>query len=272
MLAGLFGCAEKYTVDDIIGVSLFESGMDRNARYSYGLVREGDSWYLSAECGNVGRHEHFDCRYLPVGDDSIPGVIGVIHDGGYIKKTRSKKLLDIFAPDAPDHGVMLTFSDSTTQSAAISAPELLDEFVRLVTALEAGIPVHTADETTGLYLSASCMNADEAYSFELFRDDGWHFSADCLVNGSRITMENVRIADEDAGKLIGIAFDEELAMKVFTYRGLPCALAASDDDRHSISMRFGKTLQAADIRSETLENRFFDLAEKYSGNSLPKEE
>ena len=262
VLSSFFGCAEKYTVDDITGVSLYESGMDRNASYSYGLVREGDLWYLSAECGNVGRHERFDCVYLPVDADRI---LEVINDGGYIKKTRSKKLFDIFAPDASSRGVLLAFSDSTTQSAAISAPDLRDEFVRLVSGLEAEVPVHSADEVTGLYISSNCTNADDTYSFELFRDDGWRLSSDFSVNGSRITIENVRISDDDADALIGIAFDKELDMKVFTYRALPDELEVSDGDSYSTSIRFGKELQTSDIRSEVLENSFFDLAEKHSG-------
>ena len=269
IFGSLFGCAEKHVVDDIIGVSLFESGMDRNASYSYGLVREGDLWYLSAECGNVGRHEHFDCLYLPVDADSI---LDVINDGGYIKKTRSKKLSAVFAPDTPSRGVMLAFSDSATQSAAISAPDLRDAFVRLVASLEADIPVYSVDETTGLYLSANCMNADVSYSFELFRDGGWHFSADCLIDDSRVGFENILVSDEDALALIDIAFEEELDMKVFTYRELPDGIEVTDADTFSISMRFKKELETANIRSEGLEDGFIALARKYAGNEIPKEE
>lgn len=269
MIMSLFGCAEKYTVDDITGVSLFESGMDRNSGYSYGLVREGGLWYLSAECGNVGRHEHFDCMYLQVEADEL---LDIINDGGYIKKIRSKKFSGVFAPDAPSRGVMLAFSDSTTQSAAISAPELRDEFARLVAALEAEIPIHSADETTGLYLSSNCTNADATCSFELFKDDGWRFSADCLLDGSRVTLENVSVDDNDADSLLEIAFDEGIDMKVFTYRALPDVVEVADGDSFSISMRFGKELRTADIISERLEEGFFDLTRKYADNEIPKEE
>ena len=269
ILSGLFGCGEKYTVDDIVGVSLFESGMDRNAAYAYGLIREGDAWYLSAECGNVGRYAHFDCMYFPVEANTI---LDSIKEGEYIKKTRSKKRFAVFAPDTPGRELMLTFSDDTKQSAAIPAPELRKAFAALSAAIEAGIPMYAAEEATGLYLSANGMNADESYSFALFQDDGWRLSADCLSGDARVTLDEVRITDEDAGTLLAIAFDEELDKKVFTYRALPDDLVVQDEDVHLVSMHFGKTAGQAHIESEALEEGFFALVRKYTGNNLSKEE
>ena len=269
ILSGLFGCGEKYTVDDIVGGSLFESGMDRNAAYAYGLIREGDAWYLSAECGNVGRYTHFDCMYFPVEANTI---LDSIKEGEYIKKTRSKKRFAVFAPDTPGRELMLTFSDDTKQSAAIPAPGLREAFAALSAAIEAGIPMYAAEEATGLYLSANGMNADESYSFALFQDDGWRLSADCLSGDARVTLDEVRITDEDAGTLLAIAFDEELDRKVFTYRALPDDLVVQDKDVHLVSMHFGKTAGQAHIESEALEEGFFALVRKYTGNNLSKEE
>lgn len=268
IISALAGCAEKYTIQDITGISLFESGMDRNSSYSFGLAKEGDSWYLSAECGNVGKRGHFDCICLRV--DAEP-ILDIIESGGYIKKTRKNKLSGVFAPDAPSRGLMLTFSDGTRQSASITAPELRDAFIEISEKLDEAVPLYSPTDVTGLYISYGGMD-NAGYSFELFRDDGWCLSADFSSDDSRITFDNIRISDSDADALIDIAFDEELDMKVFTWRELPDGLKISDADSFHVSMRFGKEIETAAIRSERLEESFSDLARKYAGNEIPEEE
>lgn len=109
-------------------------------------------------------------------------------------------------------------------------------------------------------------------SSALFQDDGWRLSADCLSGDARVTLDDVRITDEDAGTLLAIAFDEELDRKVFTYRALPDDLVVQDEDVHLVSMHFGKTAGQAHIESEALEEGFFALVRKYTGNNLSKEE
>lgn len=285
IFSSLLGCGKKYTVEDIIAISLWESTMDRNASYSYVLTREGDAWYLSAECGNVGEHERFDCMYLPVDGSAI---LNLVKEGGYMRKTRSSKGgFRVFAPDAPSRGIALTFSDFMQQSAEIAAPALRDAFSELVAALEEGIPVYSVGETTGLYLSASCMSVCSTYSFELFRDDDtWHFSASCRIDeperntvdnpyagyrSREISLSGIPIDATDADALLEIAFEEELPMKVFTYRELPDNSEVLDADIHRVSMYFGTDSGTADIRSEKLEGKFYALAEKYFENNIAGE-
>ena len=266
VFSGLFGCGRQYAAEDIVGISLWESGMDRNASYSFGLIRQDGIWYLSAECGSTGKRERFDCMYLPVKADAI---LDAVRESGLIRKTRSAgKLRGVFAPDAPRRGVVLTFSDHAQQSAEIAAPALLDAFRQLAAALENEIPVYSVQDTTGLYLSADTTDADGAYSFELFRRDAaWYFSASCrsaTSGGAAILLEEISVEAAEADALLAAAFEEELAQKVFTYRTLPDGIETLDADIHRISMRFGTESGTAELRSEKLEEMFFALAEKYA--------
>lgn len=265
MLSSLFGCGEKYTVGDIVGVSLWESAMDRNASYSYALTMEDDSWYLSAECGNLGRHERFDCLYMPVAVEDADAILDVVADGGYIKKTRSPKIGSlIFAPDAPRRGVMLTFSDNSQQSAEISAPQLAESFRKIAAAIEEELPLYSIEDTTGLAVYANCMNGSDTFSFELYRLEGeWYLSAE--YDG--ISFGEISIDKAEADTLLGIAFEEALDVKIFTYRELTGGidgLEVTDEDIYQVSMQFGKESKTARIRSERLEEGFYALAEKYA--------
>ena len=144
LLTGICACGDAnsadkdaHSLDELELISMTYGCMDRSCSYLFTLKREEGEWLFDAECFVRDRTEPFSVTGVPVSDESVNELFGILeaHDTvTYAQSYRKPFSLDIFAQDQDTSDFCLSFADGSqyhAESAGDAQGELTEFFYRL---------------------------------------------------------------------------------------------------------------------------------------------
>ena len=268
----LLGCdkSANYTADDIVLINTAYYGTESIPVYSFGLYKQGDSWFFSADCRVGEQSEHYTSfSSFPIPIEEAEEFLAVIREEGEIARLARTRNPLRFLPisDASSQSSGMTFSDGKKIEKNTSLGDrALDYLYDL-----ANRHYKTAEAETirGISVTRQCMTPFYSYSFHLEKEaDSYFLSFNAAIDDSvgPIEAEGQRIDGESAEKIFAIVEEQQLVNRVLQYE------EPEDDgefalDETTYTTRFefadGNSIYAPIDAGEELTEAFYQLAEKY---------
>ena len=127
---------------------------------------------------------------------------------------------------------------------------------------------YTADDIVFINTVYYGTEKNPVYSFSLKKEDGWFFSADCLVGDSKehyTSFGSFPVTEEDAAAFLRIVSEDGEIEKLYNYRNPIRFFHASDVPARSSGITFsdGNTLEKETMLGDRALNCLYALADRY---------
>ncbi len=127
---------------------------------------------------------------------------------------------------------------------------------------------YTADDIVLIYTAYYGTGRNPVYSFSLKKEDGWFFSADCLVGNQKehyTSFSSFPITEEDAGNFLRIICEDGEIERLGKYRNPIRFFGVADTPARISGMTFsdGNTIEKENMLGDRAINYLYALADRY---------